>query len=77
MSNYRLQINGRVDLSDYSNIRDYMYIVNQNDKFTIDLNNNEEDADLLCSMLRKYNFSVLSKGGSIDGRYHISAIRNR
>ena len=44
MSEYRLDIVGDINLSDYSSIHDYMGIIEQNDKFTITskMKNSEE-----------------------------------
>ncbi|MDP4146237.1 MAG: hypothetical protein Q8936_17430 [Bacillota bacterium] len=78
MSEYQLQIDGRVGLSDYSNIYDYMGFVSVNDNFTIILEESDkENAEIIESLLANCNFSIASKGGTEDGRYYITALRNK
>lgn len=78
MSEYKLDILGKINLSDYSKIDDYMGIVDVDDKFTITLNNeNVENSDIIYNMLKNNNFNISSKGGSKDGKLWISAARNK
>ncbi|MGY0373594.1 hypothetical protein [Clostridium sp. JNZ J1-5] len=78
MSEYKLDILGKINLSDYSKIDDYMGIVDVDDKFTITLNNESiENSDIIYNMLKNNNFNISSKGGSKDGKLRISAARNK
>ena len=43
MPDYRMNINGQLGLSEYSNIFDYMRVVDENDNFTITLDNVEKE----------------------------------
>ena len=52
MSDYRMEIKGQIGLSDYSNIYDYLGIVEDDDVFTIKFDNsNKDDIDIFNSML--------------------------
>ena len=42
MPDYKMDVNGRLGLSDYSNIFDYMGVVDRNDNFTITLDSVEK-----------------------------------
>lgn len=78
MSNYRMDISGDINLSDYSSIHDYMGIVGPEDKFTIILHSaSEEDAKVLCSILESDKFNIISKGDIYDGKYFIQAFKKR
>ena len=57
-----MEIRGKMNLSDYSNIYDYIAIVQRNDDFsicTISLDN--EDINMICSMLKELNFIIKVK----------------
>lgn len=76
MSDYRLEINGIIGLSDYSNINDYMGIIGEDDKLTITVGPGEaHNVDIISDILRRNGFDVAAKGGHDDGRYYISAFR--
>ncbi|QGU96547.1 hypothetical protein GOM49_16825 [Clostridium bovifaecis] len=78
MSEYHLDIIGRINLGDYSKIHDYMGIVDIDDKFTITFNNNSiESSDIIYNMLENNNFNVYSKGGNKDGKLYITASRSK
>jgi hypothetical protein len=78
MSQYRLDIKGTIDLSDYSNISDYLELVDTNDKFTITLDSiDSENANLICSMLEDKDFQVTSKVEEQQGTVYIAAFRKR
>ena len=78
MSEYRLDITGNINLSDYSNINDYINLVDTDDRFSITLDSvPNENIDLICSMLEDKNFMIYDKGGQDDGKYHISAFRQK
>ena len=73
MPDYRMSINGQLGLSEYSNIFDYMSVVDFNDSFTITLDNAErENISIITSMLKDSKFSILKEGIDIDGKYNIN-----
>jgi len=74
MSEYRLDIVGDINLSDYSSIHDYMGIIEQNDKFTITSKmKNTEEVEILCKMLENNYFTIVEKGGMQNGQYYITS----
>jgi hypothetical protein len=76
MSEYRLEINGSIGLSDYSNINDYLNIIGENDKVTITVGSGEtHNVDIITSILQRSGFEVALKGGHDDARYYITAFR--
>lgn len=78
MSEYRLDILGDINLSDYSNIHDYMGIIEQNDKFTINSKiENSEEMKILCKMLENNYFTIVAQGGKENGEYYITSQRAR
>jgi hypothetical protein len=78
MSEYRLDIVGDINLSDYSSIHDYMGIIEQNDKFTITSKmNNSEEMEILCKMLENNYFTIIKQGGKENGEYYITAQKER
>lgn len=79
MSEYRLDINGTIGLSDYTNIHDYMGVLGEEDKLVVALepNSNDHNADIISTMLQKNNFVVSSKGGHDDGKFYITAYRKK
>ncbi|MCI6693616.1 MULTISPECIES: hypothetical protein [unclassified Clostridium] len=73
MPDYRMNINGQLGLSEYSNIFDYMSLVDTNDNFTITLDNVEKDnINIITSMLKDSKFSIVEEGIDTDGKYHIN-----
>ncbi|MFR5265145.1 hypothetical protein [Clostridium sp.] len=77
MCNYRMEIKGNIGLSDYSNIYDYISIVESSDEFTIIIDSsNEENIRIVCSMLKDKNFSINSKRIEDNGVYKIKASKN-
>lgn len=74
MPDYKMDISERLGLSEYSNIFDYMGVVDKNDNFTITLDSNsKEDINIITSMLRDSNFSILEEGVNQTGKYYINA----
>lgn len=74
MPDYKMDISERLGLSEYSNIFDYMGVVDKNDNFTITLDSNsKEDINIITSMLRDSNFSILEEGVNKTGKYYINA----
>jgi hypothetical protein len=73
-----MDIVGEINLSDYSSIHDYMGVVGPNDNFTIMLDSTkDEDAKVLCSILESDKFTIVSRGGDLDGRYFIRAFKRK
>lgn len=74
MPDYKMDIKGNLGLSEYSNIYDYMGVVDKNDKFTIVLDyRNEKDINIITSMLRDSNFKIDNEGHTNNGDYFINA----
>ena len=74
MPDYRMDIRGKLGLSEYSDIYDYMGIVEKDDNFTITLDNsNRQHINIITSMLKESNFKVVEEGISNSGDYYISA----
>lgn len=75
MSQYKLDIKGEINLSDYSNISDYMELIDQNDSFTVVFDSvNDEEVNIICSLLQEKKFSIYSKTKD-NGKVYLSAIR--
>ncbi|MBX4258462.1 hypothetical protein KTC96_19380 [Clostridium estertheticum] len=78
MSEYRLEIPGNINLSDYSSIHDYMGIISQNDKFTITSRmKNSEEMKILCEMLENNSFTIVTQGDTQNGEYYITSQKER
>ena len=78
MSEYRLNIPGNINLSDYSSIHDYMGIISQNDKFTITSKmKSPEEMKILCEMLENNSFTIVNQGDTQNGEYYITAQKER
>ena len=60
MPDYKMDIRGKLGLSEYSDIYDYMGIVDKNDNFTITVDqSNRQHVNIITSMLKESNFSIL------------------
>ncbi|HEY8889247.1 MAG TPA: hypothetical protein VIM70_03185 [Clostridium sp.] len=78
MSEYRLDIPGDINLSDYSSIHDYMGLIERNDKFIITSKmKNPEEMKILCEMLENNCFKVVSHGDKGNGEYYITSQKER
>jgi hypothetical protein len=76
MSDYSMDVNGIIGLSDYSNIFDYLNIIDKDDNFVIRIDkNNKGDIDLISSMLRDNKFAINYTQYDEFGNYYISANR--
>ena len=76
MSDYRMDIQGSIGLSEYSNIYDYLCIVDKTDKFTISINEENNDSiDTINSILKDNNFIIDKNGYDKNGKYYINAHR--
>lgn len=74
MPDYKMDIRGKLGLGEYSDIYDYMGIVDKNDNFTITLDNsNKQHINIITSMLKESNFSILEEGINNLGDYYINA----
>ena len=74
MPDYRMNINGDLGLSEYSNIFDYMGIVDIKDNFTITLDNTQKDSiSIITSMLKDSKFYIINEGIDNNGKYYINA----
>ena len=74
MPDYKMDIRGKLGLSEYSDIYDYMGIVDRNDNFTITLDNsNRQHVNIITSMLKESNFYILEEGINNLGDYYINA----
>ncbi|MDU1315340.1 MAG: hypothetical protein E6940_15020 [Clostridium septicum] len=74
MPDYKMDIQGNLNLSEYSNIFDYMGVVDMNDSFTITLSNtSQQDVNIITSMLRDGDFLIKEQGVNGNGEYYINA----
>lgn len=74
MSEYSMDISGNMELSDYSNIFDYLNIIDKEDKFVIKIHkDNSGDIQVINSMLRDNNFNINYSQYDDFGNYYISA----
>ena len=70
MPDYKMDIRGKLGLSEYSDIYDYMGIVDKNDNFTITVDqSNRQHVNIITSMLKESNFSILEEGINNLGDY--------
>jgi hypothetical protein len=77
MSEYRMDINGAIELGDYSSIYDYISIVNKNDNLTISIDNEEtQNINIVCKMLETNHFIINLNERKNDGKYYIKAYKN-
>jgi uncharacterized protein YebE (UPF0316 family) len=78
MSEYRLDVEGELELSDYSSIHDYIGVIEGEDKLTIVVDKKgAADRTILCSMLINECFIISSEKKECDGKYHICAYKKR
>jgi hypothetical protein len=74
MSDYSMDISGNIELSDYSNIFDYLNIIDKDDNFVIRIDkNNRGDIDFINSMLQDNKFTINHTEYDNFGNYYISA----
>lgn len=74
MSDYKMDIMGDIGLTEYSNIHDYLGIVESQDNFTITLNTeNMNDVNMISSMLKDNSFQIYEEGYDKKGNYYINA----
>jgi|GEM_PF-241208 len=76
MSDYSMDISGNIGLSDYSNIFDYLNIIDKDDNFVIRIDKeNKGDIDVINSMLQDNRFIINYTQYDDFGNYYISANR--
>ncbi|PJI08805.1 MULTISPECIES: hypothetical protein [Clostridium] len=76
MTEYQLNIKNKINLSDYSNIHDYMEFINKDDKFTIVMQNGDKkNVDIICNMLENNRFEITQKHVDKGGRCNIKALK--
>lgn len=74
MSDYSMDISGNIGLSDYSNIFDYLNIIDKNDNFVIRVDkSNRGEIELINSMLKDNKFIINYTQHDEYGNYYISA----
>lgn len=74
MSDYSMDISGNIGLSDYSNIFDYLNIIENDDNFVIRIDkDNGGDIEMITSMLRDNKFIINYTQYDGLGNYYISA----
>lgn len=72
MSDYKMDIRGSIGLSEYSNIYDYLCIVDKEDKFTISIDDKSgENIKAIASMLYDNNFIIDEEGYDVAEKYYI------
>lgn len=77
MSDYKMDIHGSIGLSEYSNIYDYLCIVDKEDKFTISIDKeNKDNLSTINSILQDNSFIVDNQGIDNNGNYFIKAHKN-
>lgn len=77
MSDYYLNVNGKIYLSDFSNINDYIELIGENDRLSITFKNqNIEDYNLLCRILEEKRFHIIYNGKYNEDIFSIIAYRN-
>lgn len=78
MSDYKMEITGEIGLSDYSNIYDYIGIVDNTDSFYLSMNNSSnENISIVSSMLKDSGFNIINEGYDSNGKYFINAYKNK
>jgi hypothetical protein len=78
MSEYRLDIVGDIKLGDYSNIHDYMGVIDQSDKFIITSKmKNSDEVGILCKMLENNYFKIVEQGKMKNGQYSVTSQKER
>ena len=76
MSDYKMDIRGYVGLSEFSNIYDYLGVVDKKDSFTMTVDTtNENEINMINSMLKDNSFYISEEGYDVAGVYHISAYK--
>lgn len=76
MSDYSLNIKGRIGLCEYSNIHDYSCIVGTRDRLLVTIDNtNSENVEIICNILIDSGLTIISKKVDNNGKSKIEAFR--
>ena len=71
-----MEIRGKMNLSDYSNIYDYIELVEREDDFVISTKFlDKEEINIVCSMLQERNFTIKNKDFDSNGDCMIRAYK--
>lgn len=73
MSEYQMNIAGKIGLADYSSIYDYIAIVDKDDNLTISMENDAENINIIRKMLENNNFTINFDYSRYNGKYCIKA----
>ncbi|MDT8719424.1 hypothetical protein IAI10_22490 [Clostridium sp. 19966] len=74
MSKYKLQVTGNIQLGDYSDINDYIDIVDAKDEFLLSFDGvDNENVQLICKILKNKNFLIRSEITDKEGKIYIQA----
>lgn len=77
MSFYKMEITGSIGLTEYSDIHDYFSIVEPKDNFIIFVDDcSENNLEILISLLRESNFSIIEKDYNEDGCFYVKVYKN-
>jgi presenilin-like A22 family membrane protease len=72
-----MEIKGKLNLSDYTSIYDYISLVESKDDFIINSKSvDKEDINIICSMLKERDFSINNKDFDNNGDCMIRAYKN-
>ncbi|SFD47703.1 hypothetical protein [Clostridium uliginosum] len=78
MSDYSMDIKGSLGLNEYSNIFDYLGIVDSGDNFIIKINkDNKQNINIINSMLKDNEFIISDEGYDTFGDYSINAYKQK
>lgn len=73
-----MDISGDISLADYSNIFDYLNIIDKDDNFMIKINKmNKSDIEFINSMLQNNKFVINYTKYDELGNYYINANKNK
>ncbi|OPJ55691.1 hypothetical protein [Clostridium oryzae] len=76
MSQYRLNIYGDVYLEDYSEINDYIELIEPGDKFLVTFDNvNKNNMDIILTMLKEKRCTILSTKEEQDRKIVLGFIK--
>lgn len=74
MSEYNMDISGKIELGDYSNIFDYFNVIEKDDNFIIRINKSSKDyIGVINTMLQDNKFNIKNSNYDELGNYYINA----
>lgn len=78
MSEYKLEVNGNIQLGDYCSIHDYMGLVGIEDKLIVKIDGADaENYKIICNILQSDNFMVCAEEVEKNGKYYITAYKKK